>query len=95
MIKKMKIINNTQLTILPRWLEAAFKQELTDQKLEEEEFEMMKKNRLKGEVRKLLKHAHNQNKYCTFDEFMTTCSKIKEYPVNHRLMKEIVEGQIN
>ena len=33
MIKKMKIIPNQQLTVLPRWLEAAFKQELTDQKL--------------------------------------------------------------
>ena len=55
----------------------------------------MKKNRLKGEVRKILKHAHNQNKYCTFYDFMTACSKIKEYPINHRLMKEIVEGQIN
>ena len=38
----------------------------------------------------MLKHAHNENSVCTFEEFMKNCSKMKEYPVNHRLMKEIV-----
>ena len=43
----------------------------------------------------MLKHAHNQNKYCNFEDFMKNCGKMKEYPVTHRLMKEMVENLIN